>query len=697
MISFTGALGIIILYSISGTLITDIENETLGALLDSFGIRTFFIETKYFTPAEKNTLAPTFSGLVLWNRLTWIAVGAVVLGLSFFGFSFKTRNKKAKSKSSKKAGRSITVAEHLPNVGRAFHWQAHMQQFISFFSITFRSILKSQTFRILFLFCLILYIVDLAQGFEYYGIQSYPVTYKMTDSLEGASTLFIIIILVFFSGEVIWRDRMNHMNEVIDATPHPSFTSLLGRVFALISVAVFMHLFMIVLGIGYQLIKGYTAIEIDVYLGSLVFDQLPIYIIWSMVLVFVQVLINQRYLGYFASILFIFLIDILWSILDIDTNMVTIGSRPSLFYSDMNGFGDGFYGAMWFNLYWILFGVITLELASLIWTRGKVARIKERFAIAGQQLRTRRGIPFYLSLCAWILVAGFVYYNTQILNDYMTSDEQEELLVRYETEFKKYENQPMPKISSVNYTIDVFPEERAIYVIAEMGLINDSDKPIDEIHFTLDEDWTQEFEIPGATVTFDDEGGLYRIYSLNEVIQPGENMDITIKTSYVSEGFENEVSNQNILSNGTFFNNTQILPTIGYNDQYELSDKNERKSYGLAKKARVPKLQENCTDACMINYLTNGKADWVEVETVISTTENQLAIAPGSLIKEWNEDGRNYYHYKVDHPSQNFYSFMSAEFEVAKRDWNGVSIEVYYDEKQPSERRNDAGCCSALS
>jgi aminopeptidase N len=68
----------------------------------------------------------------------------------------------------------------------------------------------------------------------------------------------------------------------------------------------------------------------------------------------------------------------------------------------------------------------------------------------------------------------------------------------------------------------------------------------------------------------------------------------------------------------------------------------------------------------------------VDVDTVISTSPDQIAVAPGSLLKDWSENGRRYFHYKLDHSSLNFYSFMSARYEVAREDRNGVKMEVYY-------------------
>ena len=83
VVSFVGALLIIVAYSVSGRFLSDLDNETLGALVDIFGIRTYSVVSKYYTPLEKNTLGPSFSGLLLWNRLIWIGASLVLLSVSY--------------------------------------------------------------------------------------------------------------------------------------------------------------------------------------------------------------------------------------------------------------------------------------------------------------------------------------------------------------------------------------------------------------------------------------------------------------------------------------------------------------------------------------------------------------------------------------------------------------------------------------
>ncbi len=681
VISFVGAMVIMIGYLASGSLISDIDNETIGALSDIFGVNTYSIDTRYFTPVEKNTMSPSFSGLLLTNRLIWMGVGIVVLMASYVSFSFKTKNKKIKKEKKKKDVKKLVFS--LPNVQPVYTRKTEWAQFKSFFFINFLSIIKSVSFKILFLFSAIILIVDLALGFEYFGLKSYPLTYKVMDSIEGSVDLFIVIILVFFSGELIWRDRDYKINEVVDATPHISLISLAAKALSLIGITIILHLFFILCGVVYQLLNGYTRIELDVYILNFLYDNLIVYVTWSGVMIMIQVLLNNKYIGYFVSILVIFVWGILLNILDIESNMLSIGAGPSIEYSDMNAFGPGLKGAMWFNMYWVLFSLVCLLIAGALWNRGVMSALKERIKIAKKQIPKKyQFLTAGIALC-WIVVAGFVYYNTQVLNPYRTSDEFEELAASYEKKYKKYQEITMPKIKAVNYFIDIFPDQRNVNVKAKIQLSNESTEAINSLHFNLNEEWDTTFSIPNATLSYEDKDFGYLIYELQQPILPQEILEIEIENTYVTKGFENERGNTQIIKNGIFLNNRQILPSMGYNKNVEISDKNTRKKYDLPPKDRMPELEAVHSEAHMKNYISDGLSDFIDVETIISTSEDQIAIAPGSLVKKWNDNHRNYYHYKVDQASLNFYSFISADYQKKTRKWNGIDIEVYYDEKHP--------------
>ncbi|WP_179020971.1 M1 family aminopeptidase [Winogradskyella forsetii] len=681
VISFVGGLVIIVAYIVSGTLMSDVDNETIAGLSDIFGINTYAIETKYFTPAEKNTISPRFSGVLLWNRLIWTGFGIIILLLSYFSFSFKKKNKKVKkSRTLKEKTDSVFT---LPELNPSYNASTDWLQFKSFFYTNFLSIVKSVTFKILFLFCIIILVVDLSQGFEFMGLQSYPLTYKLIDSIKDNTNIFTIIILIFFSGELIWRDRDSKINEVIDATAHTSFISLAAKSLSLICITTILNLFFILIGVIYQLLNGFTRIELDVYLLDFFYENLALYITFGGIMITIQVLSSNKYIGYFISVLVLLVWEIVLNILDIRSNMLNIGGSASVYYSDMNAFGPGLKSTLWFNLYWILLSILGLLVGGALWNRGSKNSLLSRIKTARKEVPKSYRSFIAITFIVWLGVAGFVYYNTQILNPYRSDDTTEKLMAAFEKKYSIYKEAVHPKVTNAKYFIDIFPNKRDIHVKAELELTNETNQAIDSLHFFIAEGWNTKLNIPNAQPVYKDTTYLYTIYQLNPPLEPGEKLVMKVDNKFITKGFENGRGPTMIVKNGTFFNNGEILPTMGYNESYEITDKNKRKKYDLPPKERTPELTSEISELHHRNYINNGQSDFINVETIISTIKEQTAIAPGSLIKQWEENARNYYHYKTDTPSLNFYSFMSADYEIKKRRWNGIDIEIYYDEKHP--------------
>ncbi len=679
IVSFVGAMAIIVAYFASGTFLSDIDNETIAAITDVFGIRTFNVYSRYFTPTERNTLSPVFEGLILQNRLLWLGVGILVSSLSFISFSFREKMRFSKRKIKTESDDSQNVrALAKPAAISSFGGNLNWLQFMSFYKANTLSIIKNVVFRIVAIFGVLLLFISLIEGYEYYGLQSYPVTYKVMEDISGSTGLFMLIVVIFFSGELVWRDRVSQIHEVINATPHKNFISIFAKVASLVSIAVLLHILFVLMGISAQLLRGYTAIELDVYLIDFLVDTLPGYIILASLFVLLQTILNNRYIGYFAGILFITVWSILLSVVHWESNMLQPGGSPGIFYSDMSGFGPSFIGTLWFDAYWLVFAVLLILIAGLFWPRSVVSGFREKLKVARSNFNKGTRLAFGLTGVVWLALAGFVYYNTIILNPYKSDKQQELEAVEYEKKYKIHQGKPLPVLTDISYVIDIIPEKRDVYVKAEAKFLNKSQLAIDTLYFNYNQSWSNEIDIPGATLVNDDKELGFMIFKLGVSMLPGDSLEINIKTSYITKGFTNSIGNTNILENGTFLNNFDILPSLGYSEGVELGDKNDRKKYGLLPKDRMPKLEYPCGHVCLSNYLTDGLADWVNVESVISTSPDQIAVAPGSLIREWTADGRRYFHYKLDQPSQNFYNFMSARYEVARAKYGAVDIEVYH-------------------
>ena len=680
MVSFVGAMLILVGYIIAGQLSSDIDNETIAALVDVFGIEAYNVTSKYYTPLEKNTLSPSLIGLLLYNRLIWIGIASVILFISYKRFSFTSKNsKKNKVINEDLVISSSFITSERPHIKKINN--SNLSDFKSFFKINMISIYKHVTFKILFVFSIIQLIASLVTGYEYLGLKSYPLTYFMVDQISGSSGLFIIIILVFFSGELVWRDRDVQLNEVIDSTAHSTLIPLFSKTLSLFSLSIVLHFILVIIAVVYQLIMGYTEIDLSLYFLDYLYNLFPVYLTMCTTLVAIQVIVNHKYLAYMISIIVLLLIDIILLILDVNSNMLSIGSSPYMIYSDLNGFGPSNKGVFWFSLYWVLFGLLFLMLSATVWNRGSKKSLKER--LRGINVNTGKSYLIIVSIVGFlfILTASFVFYNTQVLNPYKSSDESEKTAVSYEKKYKKYKDLPFPKIKNAEYNINLFPKIKKADVLVYLTLVNENKIAIDSILLNTNKQWDLNFDFPNASIISKDEINGVHFYGIDPPMLPGDTLILKIENRYETKGFSNGGETTSIVKNGSFLNNEEILPRIGYDSNKEINDKNKRKKLGLPLKDRMPELEINCNLNCYENYGSRGFSDFINVETTISTSSDQTAIAPGTLIKEWKENNRNYFKYKIDHPSLNFYSFISANYKVAKRKWKDVDIEIYYDSK----------------
>ncbi len=170
----------------------------------------------------------------------------------------------------------------------------------------------------------------------------------------------------------------------------------------------------------------------------------------------------------------------------------------------------------------------------------------------------------------------------------------------------------------------------------------------------------------------------YHIVEFDRPVAPGESFELRFTVEYGQPGFVNRGSETRLVENGSFFNNGDFFPTFGYEDGRELKERGDRRKYELPPVPRWPKADD--LQARRNNYVSRD-ADWVDFETTVSTSNDQIAIAPGYLQKDWVEGDRHYFHYKMDSPIFHFYAYLSARYAVKKDRWNDVAIEIYYDPK----------------
>ncbi len=677
MASFIGVLLLLVAYGISQALSRDMDNETVAMLLDPFGLRTFGLLTKYWTVSDQNTRYVTLAGGLLWNRLLWFAVGMSILAAACRAFSFAQRSSRPAALTAAESVPQLTWHEPLPSAARRYDWSAHCKQLVSQIRLDFRGIWKSTVFIVVMLAGLLNTVASLLLSTtEGFGLRSMPVTYQIVDIIRGALYIFLLAVIVFYAGALVWKERDAGLQDVYDALPHPTWIIFLAKLVSLTAIVVLVLAVGMLAGVLVQAARGYSRFQFGLYFRELfVIDMVELFCLLVLAML-AHVFSPNKYFGYFAFIALVIVNTFVWNMLHVETRMVQYGDLPGHVYSDLYRYAPFAPGLTWFSVYWLLFTGLLCLTAILFWQRGRETAYRQRWAALPARWRGSLRWMSLLFCLAWIACAGWVFYNTQVVNTYQTSHQSVSLQADYEKQFKRDEAISQPRITRVHFQIDLFPETRGIRLRGQQTLVNQTHARIDKLFISTADGYETQIDIDSATLHQSFPDYHYAVYDFSPPLLPGASVEMRFEVSYQAQGFENSVRRRDIVQNGTFFNNT-ICPQLGYQSSAELTDKHDRKKHGLGAPRPMPLLDPANLAARGNTYLSNC-SDWVDVETIISTSADQIAIAPGSLIKSWDEHGRRYFHYKLDHASVNFYSFMSARYAVATSRWQDVDVEVYY-------------------
>ncbi|MCU0709929.1 MAG: ABC transporter permease [Pirellula sp.] len=597
--SFLSLLLLLVVYAITQSIAGELDYETFACLSDPFGAAPYGVATKYWTVAERNTLPIPLTPLMLGNRLLWIGVALAIFGIAGRQFSFEVRAKGKRRAASLPAEVDLELTTLQPTLAipkrdPSLSWWT---QFRSALGSDMRAVVGSATFVVILCFSLFntgssLFLSDTS----FYGSPSFPVTYKMIDQITGSLIIFPLAIITFFTGVLVWRDRDSRIHEITGATPAPNSVFVVSR---FVTMAMLLYAILIggiALGCFYQWLHGYHRFQLGVYASELLGITGSRLLFLTVAGFVAHTLAPNKYAGYAMFILFLVLNAQLWGWLRWETLLVRFGAMPSHVYSDLFGIAPYFPGLLGFGLYWGSVSVVLLWLCTILMPRGAIQGWIHRMRQGFAGVRSRDlGLPA-LALASAGGLAGWLGYNTMILNRLLGSEEIETRQVEYEKKYESLKSTTQPRIQSIEYAIDIFPETRNVVMKATQTIANKSDRPIDTLYLNVAPIYETTIEIDGASLVTDDERLSMRTYKLSTPMQPGETLGMHYEVKSTTRGIENQVSNAELVQNGTFFNNS-IAPSFGFSTGRLLSDPRRRKAKGLDELQRIPRSQPHRTIA----------------------------------------------------------------------------------------------------
>ncbi|MCU0606854.1 MAG: hypothetical protein MUF78_05425 [Candidatus Edwardsbacteria bacterium] len=678
---YVAAVVLFLGYLVGTNMLAVIENRTIAALVDPLGMTAGIVTAfRFWTIAEKNTRLMPLEGLFLLNRAAWLSLAAAFLAFAFWRFRF------SQFAGGFRIGRTAVLADPAstpppspaapPAAGR-FGAPGRLRLFVESVCREFRAVTGNLYFGVILL-CGVLFTLTNANNIgRMYDTAVWPVTVSVLENFHGMFVIFIMIILTFFSGEAVWRDRDRRTSQILDAMPVPDWLPVAARLAGLALVQVLLLAVLMATGIAFQTFSGFHRYQPGLYLTDLLAFRLPDYLLLVALTVVVHVLVNNKYLGHFAMIGYYLAISFM-SQFGLEHNLYQFSSDPGSRYSDMNGYGGFLPGFVSFKLYWACLAVLLGLLAHLFTVRGTGWSPRERLATARRRFTRPVAVTSIAAAAGFAILGGWIYYNTNVLNSYRSSKENERLTAERERIYKRWQDRPQPKITAADVNVELYPSRQAVSLAGRYLLRNAHATPIDTLLLAIPK---EELEIkrmepdrPHRIVNTDRPHG-FLVCALDQPLAPGDSMVLRFDVSCAVRGFRNKGLNTDLAANGMFINNKDYQPSIGYQEEAELQEDKIRKRNGLAPKPRMAPVDDSL--ARMNTYIGND-GDWVRFSCTVGTDSGQTALAPGYLQREWHDQGRHYFQYAMDCPILNFYSFLSGRWEVRRDDWNGVAITVYH-------------------
>ena len=663
---------IIILREILLRATTGYNAITVYGLFDPLCETTVHAFTSSWTIEEQNFKSPVLNKFVGYNRLLWVSIAVLILIFTFCCFSFNQYKiiagfKKAKQCDNAHAAPVISARVYLSDFDVAHTLIQKLKQLWFITHTEYMSIVRTGAFASILLAGTLFIYVLLSQMNAPYGNKVLPATWVMLAFPVLFFSLLINFITFLYAGILVKRGVTYGMFYLVDVTYVSNRMLLLSKILALVKLQVTMLSVVCIVGVAVQLSSHFYNIEWWHYFFDLIGIHLIEYVIWACLAIFIQTIFGNIWIGLLILILLFFGGDVVQK-LGIENFIFRFNQNPDLGfylkYLELSGYSHSIAAYFIFKVYWCIASFLILLLSLMLWQRGMAISYRNRLLLAIHRFKYQFLKPFIIGLLLLVCTGAYIFNARHNAVTTLSEAQKEALLIDTDTMMQRFEFAQQPRIVAVDVAMHIYPEQNMFRSTGTYTLINKTQVPIDTVIITKALDVETQCQLNAPALKLIAHNTVVNVFKLKKQMLP----DDTLKLSFEINCMRNNVWYENafVKSNGTYITSL-IYPALGY------------RPHNYAK-------QPDDTTA-LKNHYRSFDSDYIDFKATVSTAENQTAIAPGCLIKQWKSNQRNYFQYQSTTQVTNDFAFVSGIYKVDTAKYNNIKLAVYY---QPTHFSNVA-------
>jgi ABC-2 type transport system permease protein len=671
-LTFGAALGVLVLVLVINLgAVPPVPHWLL--LADPFGALPVTEAARYWTVSELNSQLPT--ALLTPNRMFWLTLATCALMFTLWRYRMELAAPRTTHPSHRrKIEAAAPQASAFAPPTQRFDIHTTLLQFLSQLRMDWRAVWQSP------LFWLVLALSAIGIWSEASNLRGavgntplFPATSLMLDFFRFNLFQFVLLSIIYYSAVLVHRERDSGVADISGATPCPDWIPVASKTLALCGVVTSLLIVSMLVSLSIQESRGFHDHAFGVFLqGMFVYNGCYFWML-CVLAVLIQILSPGKWLGMVLTLL-VFVAALSLPALGFEHQLY--GFRiPHVVHSDMNGFGHFQLPTYTLIVYWGAFCVLLLAAGHLIYPRDHRASWRERLRDARRRLTAPLRQLCAVGATVFLSAGIFIFYNTNVLNEYVTYDEVKAAQARFELDYGRYRDAPAPSVVHPDLHVELYAAERRLTSRGTAKLRNNKPYAIDEFVISVDRRNRVDELIVGdaALVTSDAAQGFY-LFRPSTPLAPGEALTMRWALARESKGFPNARDDDELIANGTYLRQSH-MPIPGYCKECELTS--DRGRFGLPPAPRLPALG----DPAHLDDLWRGIDSRSGFRIVIGTDADQTAVSAGVLRRSWDEAGRRYFEYALEGPVWPLVPVQSARYTIARDNWNGVALEIYHDAK----------------